>query len=120
MRKGRVWINRNPGNKWWYKEIVTLRKAADNHICDECHYLIPKGSYYYEDKFVGSCEEFESGSKSYIHRVCICCWRGVNLTGSLPFKEKLKLVKSRPLKLGDFYKRFKLWVPKFRVLALSK
>jgi hypothetical protein len=93
MRKGKVWVNPNPGDRWWDREIVTLRRAAvDYHACGECHNVIKKGDYYYEDKFIVY-HSFGGRRKSYIHRVCRGCWRGVSLTGSMPLRGKLKLGK---------------------------
>lgn len=103
MRKGKFWVNPNPGDRWWRREVVTLRKAARDHFCDECHDIIPKGTFYYEDKFVGDCEYFESERKSYIHRVCCGCWRGVNLVRNLPWKKRLnsRLFATRKPRFGD-------------------
>jgi len=82
---GKVWYN--PKNqisfngKWWDKEIVILRKANKEHFCGECYRKIKKGEHYFEDRFSIERFEFEweSQTKSYIHRVCQKCWKGVNL-----------------------------------------
>jgi predicted RNA-binding Zn-ribbon protein involved in translation (DUF1610 family) len=60
--------------KNWEKEIIRLRKASRNLICDECGGEIKKGELYIRDKFYYPIDW--DITKKVVNFVCLKCWKG--------------------------------------------
>ena len=75
-----------PKDKWYFKEIITLRVASKDLVCYECPSMlfneknevfgtIKKGEKYIRDKFlyINDWGQF----KTKVNFICLKCWNGI-------------------------------------------